>query len=322
MKIKILSIILFLLPFITEAQSLIRPEFLHKGDSVAIISPASMPDLEYVDAGVKVLSSWGLVPVVGQYATKGFGSFSGTIEERLSDLKWAFESKGIKAVMCTRGGYGSVQELCCLEPGYFNKHPKWLIGYSDISAIHSSMSSDSVMSIHGHMCSHLQEFGGKDSCSIVLRNLLFGKIPTYRFANSSDLNHRGKAEGILLGGNISVINDIGGSRIDALSKYDNIILYIEDLEEAIYAINRMLYRMKAAGVLDKINGLIVGDFHGYKPDKDFDNMYQMIESVVKDYKIPIVYKFPVGHIDNNFPLINGSIVELEVSQKETLLRYK
>lgn len=302
-----------LMPFYASSKRLVKPAALLPGDTVAVVSLASTPDSSYVDAAVRVLSDWGYVPVVGKHALAQFGSFAGTIEQRLADLRWAFDNPNFKAVMSTRGGYGSVQELQLLPRKYFKKHRKWLIGYSDISAVHAAMASDGVMSIHGHMGGYLAQFNGKDSVSGFLRTLLsVGKI-SYELPDTNALNKPGIAKGILFGGNLSVINDIADTPIDFISKNKkDIILFIEDLDENIHSMSRILYRMKFAGILDNINGLIIGNFKGYDPISDYQTMNDMIYDIVKDLNIPVVFGFPVGHIDDNYPLIQGSNATLQV----------
>ncbi|MDE6716449.1 MAG: LD-carboxypeptidase [Muribaculaceae bacterium] len=303
-----------------SAKGLIKPANVAPGDTIAIISMASTPDSAYVTAAVKVFADWGYVPVVGKYVLAEHGTFAGTPEQRLEDLKWAFDNSNVKAVMSTRGGYGSVQELALLPRDYFKKHNKWLIGYSDISAVHSSMATDGVMSVHGHMAEYLMHHNGTDSLSGWLRQIIETGSISYTIKNNNPMNHQGTASGVLFGGNLSVLNDIAQTPIDYLANNaKNLILFIEDVDENIQSISRILYRLKYAGILGKVKGLIIGQFTGYKPSKDYETMEAMIYDIVNDMNIPIVYDFPVGHVDNNYPLIQGSNATLTVTETTVTL---
>lgn len=299
---------------------LVMPKPIQTGDSIAIISPASCIDPSKVDSAVNVLRSWGLVPVVGKYALTANGSYAGTVSQRLSDLRWAFENPNIKAIICTRGGYGSYEVLDLLPKGYFRRYPKWFIGYSDITAIHMAMALDGVMSIHGHMCGHLSESGGTDYPSECLRKLLFGELPVHGCSYVKG-NHLGEASGILLGGNFALVNDLNRTRIDPISKGKNIILYLEDVGETIPRVKRMMYHLKMSGLLDRVKGLIFGEFTDYKPNSDYSSMEDMLIEVVKEYDIPVAFHFPLGHVDDNLPLVNGANVTLTVRESGTTLKF-
>ena len=175
---------------IAQNREMVRPESLRPGDKIAIISPAGKCPASFVSSAEQVLREWGYVPVVGKYALEVNGSFAGTIEQRKHDLEAALLDPEIKAILCTRGGYGSMQELCEMDLDIFARNPKWIIGYSDITAIHSTAVTKGVMSIHGQMCAHLKKYHGKDSCSRALRNILAGGVPR---------NSQGDAAGWQLG---------------------------------------------------------------------------------------------------------------------------
>lgn len=301
------------------AKTIVRPSNLQPGDKIAIISPASYPDSTFITSAVDVLTSWGYVPVVGKYAGVRHGSFAGTIANRISDIKWAFEDKDIKAILCSRGGYGAIQSLCQFPKGYFAKHPKWLIGYSDITAIHSAMVTDGVMSIHGHMAEYLADYKGTDKLSGYLKEILRGDKLKYTISSNSPYNKLGVAEGTLFGGNLSLITSVAGTRIDYLPKGKNVILFLEDVGERMESVDRMIYRLKMSGIFSQIKGLIVGSFRGCTPTSDYKSVEELFNSVVQEYNIPVVYNFPVGHVDANYPLIEGSTVKLTVGPQKTLL---
>lgn len=305
------------------AQGLVRPAALQPGDTVAIISPASACKARFVTGACGVLRSWGYVPVVWRHALGKHGSFAGTIEERKSDLVEVISDPSVKAVLCSRGGYGSVQELCEMDLGLFARNPKWLIGYSDITAMHGAITSQGVMSIHGPMAEHLTKFSGTDSCSRALRNILSGNMPHYKIA-ADHRNHHGRASGLLLGGNLALLNSFTASPIDMLSRYSrggDVILFVEDVGESLERLNRFFYTLRVNGTLDRIKGLIVGSFSDVKYTDDFPHVYDMVESIVAGYDIPVAYGFPTGHTDANYPMVEGAWVTLTVDDSGAELKF-
>ncbi len=304
-----------------HAQELVRPAFLKEGDKIAIISPASVPDSNFVSGGIEVLRQWGLVPVLGHNVCSQNGTFAGSIVQRQSDLEWAFTDPEIKAIMCSRGGYGSIQELLRINTDIIKNNPKWLIGYSDITAIHGAIVSNGVMSIHAHMLEHLNKTKGEDESSMYLQKLLFGEMPVY-CVEHQPLNKQGIASGTLVGGNLSLITSIIGSKFNFLNRTDDIILFIEDIDENLQHLNRMTYQLIASGVIDRVKGIILGDFSGYRPTDDFDTVEQMFDCIFQNYNIPICYKFPCGHTFNNFPMVEGAKVTLSVTSEGTTLQFE
>lgn len=301
-----------LIPCIAVAEDkMVMPEFLQPGDTIAIVSPASIPQRDDVLGACEVLKEWGYVPVLGEHVLTENGSFAGTIEQRLADLHWALVSPNVKAIMCSRGGYGSIQVLLEMRNGIFADNPKWIIGYSDISAIHATMTTEGVMSIHGNMCAPLRSEKGNDARSVALRKLLGGELPYYKVENDT-LNRAGTATGKLIGGNMAVLMDLACSRIDVLTNEDDYILFVEDVDESLQSLNRMIYRMKAAGIFDRVKGLIVGRFANAPANKDFNHINEVFHSVIKDYDFPVCYNFPIGHVEENYPLIEGATVTLTV----------
>lgn len=311
-----------LIPCIAVAEDkMVMPEFLQPGDTIAIVSPASIPQRDDVLGACEVLKEWGYVPVLGEHVLTENGSFAGTIEQRLADLHWALVSPNVKAIMCSRGGYGSIQVLLEMRDGIFADNPKWIIGYSDISAIHAAMTTEGVMSIHGNMCAPLRSEKGNDARSVALRKLLGGELPYYKVENDT-LNRAGTATGKLIGGNMAVLMDLACSRIDVLTNEDDYILFVEDVDESLQSLNRMIYRMKAAGIFDRVKGLIVGRFANAPANKDFNHINEVFHSVIKDYDFPVCYNFPTGHVDENYPLIEGATVTLTVGDGYSTLEFQ
>lgn len=301
---------------------MIRPASLKPGDKVAIISPASAPDKSWTLGGAEVLRSWGLVPVFGNHVLAQNGTFAGTIEQRLADLEWAFTADSIKAIMCSRGGYGSIQELLRTDTSIFRNNPKWIVGYSDITAVHSCINRQGVMSIHAHMLEHLNRSKGGDECDTYLRDILFGKLPTYQLP-ANIYNRHGVAEGRLVGGNLSLLTSVTGSQFDMLHPCDSVplILFLEDVDENLQHLNRMVYQLIASGVMKQVKGVILGDFSGYKPTSDFDTVEDMFRNILRDYDMPMSFMFPCGHTRRNFPMIEGATVRLTVDGNGTTLQF-
>ena len=308
-----------LLTLVMQAQTMICPPFLQAGDRVAVVSPSSSPDAETVEKGCETLRQWGYEPVVGKHALDDYHGFAGTADDRAADLLWALRDTTIKAIMCSRGGDGGVQVLRRIPLREFRKHPKWLIGFSDITALHSAEVSAGVMSIHGSMCHAISSMEGRDTVSVTLRRLLQGELPTYHIAHHEH-DQAGEARGMLVGGNFSVLCGLAGSDYDCLNRVDEgLILFIEDTDESMTKVDRMLHLLEIRGILAKLKGIIVGQFNKYKhPENGFKDMYDMFHEYLQEYDIPVCYNFPVGHARlRNFPLVEGCPVHLKVDSTGT-----
>ena len=306
---------------IQAQHTLTMPRPLKKGDRIAVISPSSSPTEKTVKEGCDILRQWGYVPVVGPHAMNEYHGFAGTADERAADLRWALTDSTISAIMCTRGGDGAVQLLTRISPSDFRRQPKWLIGFSDITALHSAMVQAGVMSIHGSMLHAISAQNGTDSVSIMLHNILEGTLPTYHIAHNT-LDQPGSAEGLLVGGNFSVLSGLAGSPYDCLLRREPLILFIEDTDEEMTKVDRMLHHLEVRGVLQRLKGIIVGHFTDYKrPKNDFEDMNEMLHSYLRELDIPVCYGFPVGHKRPNLPLIEGCRVRLNVSNAGTSLTF-
>lgn len=294
---------------------MIFPKSLKRGDRIAIISPSSPVKEEYIDRASEFLISEGFEPVVMPYA-KGpaSGSYASTARQRLSDIVSAWEDDSIRAILCSRGGYGAVHLLRSLPPDFLRQDPKWLIGYSDISALHAMLLNAGVASIHSPMAKHLSEEGEEDFCVRSLMRILKGDFPVEYSVSAHPYNCKGNAHGRLVGGNLAVLNGLFGTDYDILQQ--GVILFIEDISEAIYAVERMLYHILLSGGFDKIKGLIVGRFTEYRADKNFSSMEDMIKAFIEREgirNIPVAFNFPVGHVRENYPLVEGAAAKLAVT---------
>lgn len=297
-------------------------QFLHEGDTIAIISPSSATDTATINGGIRTLEKWGYHCVIGPNALNDYHGFAGIIDERLSDLLWALRNPSVKAIMCSRGGDGAAHLLARLSLDTLRQYPKPIIGFSDITALLCAEARAGVKGIHGSMCWALKTYEGNDTISQTLRRMLQGELPTYRVA-PHPLNIKGRAEGIVVGGNLSVYNDLAGSEFDPLL-LDGIILFMEDTGEGMSKVDRMLHNIEVRGLLSHIRGIIVGQFNKYKhPENGFEDMYAMLHEYMKHYQIPVCFDFPVGHAHlRNFPLLTGAKATLEVTSEGTTLSYQ
>lgn len=306
---------------------MITPSTLRDGDKVAIISPASVVKPEYIDQAAEYLRANGLEPVVMPHA-KGpaDGSFASTASQRIEDLIGAWTDTEVKAVLCSRGGYGATHLLSLIPDGLLREYPKWLIGFSDISALHALSLYNGVASIHGPMAKDLRDDheGGRT----VVEFLKTGVLPEYSFENrESDImpcNIPGEARGILIGGNLAVLNGLAATPYDMLARAlkENCVLFIEDIAEPIYKVERILYRLYMQGIFTKLKGLAVGQFTETSADRNYPSTERMIQHFLKAKgikDIPVAYNLPVGHFPNNLPVIEGAQVRLSVSPQSATL---
>lgn len=299
--------------------SVIFPPSLQPGDKIAVVSPASKINPDYVTGAQKALRQvdWELCPMA--HALGEEGSYSGSIDDRLCDFIEAFNNPEYKAVMCSRGGYGAVHLLDKLPPTLFTKSPKWLIGFSDISALHALMSCRSVASVHASMCKHFALKGVDDPCSQALIDILRGGKPVYE-VETHPWNREGKASGELVGGNMAVLGGLVGTPYDIYAR-DGAILFFEDIAEPIYKVERMLYQLKLNGTLDRAKGIIIGRFTEYKSDLNHRCVEEVFHQFISTLSCPVVYDFPVGHIDENLPLIESAPVTLTVRKDGVRLEF-
>ena len=312
------SFLLILLVWMAMANA----QLLHEGDTIAIISPSSATDTATINGGIRTLESWGYHCVIGKNALNDYHGFAGTVDERLSDLLWALKEPSIKAIMCSRGGDGAAHLLSRLSLDTLRQHPKLIIGFSDITALLCAEARARVKGIHGSMCHALMTYEGNDTVSQCLRRMLQGNLPEYH-VEPHPMNIEGRAEGIVVGGNMSVYNDLAGSDFDPLL-LPGIILFMEDTGEGMSKVDRMLHNMEMRGLLSNVRGIIVGQFNKYKhPENGFDDMYSMLHEYLRHYNIPVCYDFPVGHAHlRNFPLLTGTKATLSVTPNGVTLHYQ
>ncbi len=298
----------------------IQPPFLQKGDRIALISPSYSTPMENVEAASQILREWGFEPVVGPNVGKEYlGKYAGTPEERLSDLEWALRDPDIKAILCNRGGYGTIQLTTMLPLQDISAHPKWMIGFSDITTLHGMETRAGVMSIHGTMCSLMAKSQGAGYTNTLLRDILNGTIPEYVLP-AHPLNRPGHATGTLVGGNLCTFTPILGTDADATLGQD-ILLFIEEVEEDMSHIDRLINALLLNGVFDRCRGVILGEFTDCKANLDYGSVEEMICSYLKDLGIPVLCGFPAGHGDVNLPLIMGAPATIDISSTGATLSF-
>ena len=295
------------------------PPFLTTGDQLRIVSPSGAINPDFIDGATKTLTNWGLQVTEGDFARTEYGRFAGTQEQRIHDLQSALDDTEVKAILCSRGGYGVAQIIDKLDFSTFLKFPKWLIGFSDITILHNAINNSGIATIHGIMAKHLTELPANSDQVYFLREILFGRLPTFT-VESHPLNRAGKSEGNLIGGNLSVLMGLRGSQFDL--PYANNVLFIEDIAEKPYHIDRMMQNLRFSGALAKLSGLVVGQFSDCDEDPLMkQTVAEIISSAVSDYDYPVCFNFPAGHVDYNLPLILGQEVQLSVSDNEAQLTF-
>lgn len=306
----------------------IFPDSLSAGDRVAIISPASPVNPEYIDQAAAFLRSYGLQPVIFPHA-KGpaSGSYAADEKGRLDDFIAAFSMPEIKAVICSRGGYGSVHLIPQIPGRLLLDNPKWLVGFSDISALHALAVTEGIASIHGPMVKHLHPDSQEGDELMALLTGNYGEDMIVNRDPALPSNQPGEADGILLGGNMAVLSGLTGTPFDLFGKAlsENVILFIEDIAEPIYKIERILYKLYMQGVLPSLRGLIVGRFTDYRPDANYTSMEMMISDFLLRTRLtslPVAYGFPIGHIDGNRPIIEGARMHLHCTPDTATLSFK
>ena len=295
-----------------------NPHFLTPGDTIGICAPAGKVNSHQVKEAIKLYESWGLKVITTPSLFNNHFRYAGTHEERKNDFQELINHPDIKAIFCARGGYGCNKILDQLDFTAFNTHPKWVLGFSDITQIHARLNQLKIESIHAPMPNSI--LNGSDKSIENTRKLLFGELPSYTF-EAHEYNRTGKATGDLVGGNLALIVSLLGTplELDAKDK----ILFIEDIDEYWYHHDRMINQLKRAGKLSKLKGLIVGQFSDMKDSQDSfgTDPLTSIREHVAEYNFPVVYNFPAGHVKDNNPLVLGRKINLEVNLEYSKVFY-
>ena len=294
------------------------PPYLKKGDKVAITCPAKKLPKPMTDA-VKLLESWGLEVVLGETINASYNQFAGDDELRARDLQQFIDNDSIKAIFAARGGYGTIRIIDHVDLSRLAQNPKWIIGFSDITLLHAHLFTNyGLQTIHGQMPINIPDASATSLQT--LKKALFGQEVTYQLPPNS-LNRNGQGTGVLVGGNLSLLLAISGSASDI--DYTGKILFIEDVGEYLYAVDRMIRALDRAGKLKNLAGLIVGGFTDIK-DNDIpfgQTVPEIIMEVVKYYNYPVCFDFPAGHIADNQSLVLGKTIALQVNNKVSVAEY-
>ncbi|GAB1416899.1 LD-carboxypeptidase [Paludibacter sp.] len=290
-----------------------------KKQTICIVSPSGAVNPDYIDGAKLRLQSWGFEVKEGKYTREKFGRYAGTEEQRISDLQDAIDDENNDFILCSRGGYGVSQMIDKLDFSPLKKKHKWLIGFSDISIIHAALSNIEIPSVHAVMTKQIATLDEDCSSLTYLKAVLHSASPIYKVP-SHPFNIVGNTQGKLIGGNLSVIAGLRGTPYDL--NYDDAVLFIEDVGEEPYKIDRLLQNFRLGGVFDKIAGLIVGHFSDYKEDFLMNKtLMEIIRDIASEYKFPVCFGFPAGHEDENYPLILGGKAKLDVTKSETILEF-
>lgn len=300
---------------------MITPPFLKPGNTIAIVAPGRKVSPAEIDPAIRLLSKWGLKVITGPHLLGSCDQYSGTDEERTADLQMMLDDVSVAAILFARGGYGSVRIIDRLNFDTFCRKPKWVAGYSDATVILSHIQGNyDIETIHGTMPINFPADGSENESTRSLHDALFGIAPVYTMA-PSPLNRTGSAEGEIAGGNLSILYALNGTPSEV--NYDGKILFIEDLDEYLYHIDRMMMTLKRAGKLSRLAGLMVGAM-----TKMNDNTipfgktaYEIVAETVSEYEYPVCFNIPAGHIEKNLALVMGRKVILDVQTDKTTLSF-
>lgn len=317
---KSLILILIFQTFTSQAQTkMITPVNLKKGDTIALVATARKATDGSLKAAIDLAHSWGLEVVVGSSIGLDYNQLAGTDEQRAADFQDQLDNPKIKAIWCVKGGYGTVRMVDLLDFTQFKAQPKWIVGFSDITVLHNHLNTMGYKSIHGVM--PITVARATPPAIESLHASLFGQALSYTIATDK-MNRQGHSTGQLVGGNLSILYSLLGSQsaIDCKDK----ILFIEDLDEYLYHIDRMMMNLKRNGCLESVKGIIVGSMTQMK-DNDIPwgkDAVAIIEDVTKNYNIPVIYNFPAGHIRDNRALILGSTITMDVTATSSTVEFQ
>jgi muramoyltetrapeptide carboxypeptidase len=309
------------MPTPKKEKAVIQPPALKPGDLIAITCPAGYMPKEKINDCVRILRRWGYEVIVGHtVGSKSKTYFSGTDEERASEMQAMLDAPEIKAILCGRGGYGTGRIIDSLDFTRFKKHPKWIIGFSDITVLHLHLNARlRIATLHAPMAAAFQNGGAKNKYVKSLQDLLTGRQTEY-IVKPNTLNRKGIAKGELIGGNLALVAHLVGT--NSFPQTAGKILFLEDIDEQLYNIDRMLHQLKRCGALDQLSGLIFG---GFTKTKDTERPFgkklnHVLFDVVSAYDYPVCFDFPVSHETANYALKEGGYYELKVDATKVTLR--
>lgn len=295
------------------------PPILAPGEQVAILSPAGKIDRQVAERGAEALQHQGFVVRIGRHVFDEAGVFAGSDTARAADMQQALDDPSIRAIFFARGGYGCLRTHLLLDWSAFLKQPKWLVGFSDTTVFHAFLARHAIASVHGVMSGWFEQDGEPTADFLRLLDLLGGKLPEYEVP-AHDLNRAGVCSGILTGGNLSIIQSLRGTPLDI--EPTGKILFVEDIGEHHYHLDRMMQNLKVGRILEHLSGLIVGYFTGMKDGATpfGRTACEIIKEAVADYHYPVVCGFPAGHEWPNQPLLLGSRIVVNVSEAGVIMK--
>jgi muramoyltetrapeptide carboxypeptidase len=309
-----------------RTRKIIVPPYLDKGDTIGITCPSGFMLEKDIQPAVEEIRKWGFQIMLGNTVGKRDFTFGGTDEERRKDFQDMIDNPDVKAILCARGGYGAVRIIDQLDFSSLKKNPKWVIGFSDITVFHSHLHTNmGVATIHSKMCNSFPDDWSKAEpiqieTIISLKDALQGERLVYN-GGICEKNKPGSGEGILVGGNLKMLETMSGTSSDIST--DDKILFVEDVGEALYSIDRMFCNLKRSGKLDKLKGLLIGGFTGIKaenPGEEFGrSLYDIVLEKVNEFDYPVCFGFPVGHQRNNFALKCGMKHRLTIDANHSVL---
>lgn len=298
--------------------------YLNEGDTIAVISPSALPDSAQIAATVEGLREWGYVPVLGQHA----GRIGRTLEDCYNELLWALQEPGIRGIYCIRGGYAASEVMDMLPLDSVRKHPKPIIGYSDITIYHSAWTKAGLPSVHSSMSATFMNL--PEDCKEAQRRMMKGEMPQYDFP-AGKYHRDGKAEGLLIGGNLATLTATLNTEYDCTRTDEPLVLLLEDVDDTYQSAHRSLTLLQHLGVLDRIQGLILGDWTDFAPGTcyigdsrggEWESVYEMMwRQFFKDRDIPICSEMPFGHGAENYPLLMGVKVQLTIEDGRAKISY-
>ncbi|NMM49789.1 S66 peptidase family protein [Marinigracilibium pacificum] len=298
---------------------MIIPSFLNKGDKIAIIATARAVDRELVEYAIDIINSWGLKVITGNHLYERNFRFGGTDDQRIADLQWAISNTEIKAVFCVRGGYGTTRIIDNIDLKPLFKHPKWILGFSDVTTLLLGLERIGVASIHSPMPALFKSKTDSKAVNSV-KDFLMTKTDYVISWKTTSLCSDANCTGSLVGGNLSMIANNIGTETFPLS-FKNKVLFIEEVGEDLYKIDRYMVQLKRAGVLRELSGLIVGSITDIPYDEEPFGLEvnEIIESHIKEYNYPVYYGAPFGHCMENYPVPVGMQADISVENGKTFL---
>ena len=309
------------MPTRKKEKDILLPPSLKRGDLIGITCPAGFMPKEKINDCVKTLRAWGYEVIVGKtIGSKSKNYFSGTDQERTMELQAMLDAPEIKTILCGRGGYGTGRIIDKLDFSLFKKNPKWIIGFSDITVLHLHLNKNlRIASVHGPMAAAFQKGGSRNAYVLSLKEVLEGKKTSYS-TQPSPLNRTGSVTGEIIGGNLALMTHLAGTA--SFPKTEGKILFLEDIDEQRYNIDRMLHQLKRSGAFNELGGLIFG---GFSKTKDTERPFgkkviDILFEAIADYDFPVCFDFPVSHEKENYAIVEGARYTLNIQKKKVTLK--